>query len=77
MYCNVSADYLQWFGFYAPNQDKTVIPLQQSTLYTEDWLGLKQMDNNGQLVFMTSPGDHLQFTDEWFKENIVPLLTNN
>ncbi|KAF2355833.1 Palmitoyl protein thioesterase [Trinorchestia longiramus] len=63
-----------WFGFYKPGQDQELQTLQESTLYTEDRLGLKALDEAGKLHFITSEGDHMQFTDEWFIENIIPYL---
>ncbi|XP_042233701.1 palmitoyl-protein thioesterase 1-like isoform X2 [Homarus americanus] len=61
----------EWFGFYTPGQDVEVLPLQQTQLYIEDRLGLKEMDETGKLHFLTQDGDHLDFTDEWFLEEIV------
>jgi palmitoyl-protein thioesterase len=66
----------EWFGFYAPGQDKEVLTLQETPLYQEDWLGLQAMNDNGQLTFLATIGDHLQFTKEWFIENIIPFLNN-
>lgn len=59
------------FGFYADGQDKTVVPLQQTKIYTQDYLGLRQMDKDGKLVMLQTEGDHLQFTIEWLVENII------
>ncbi|XP_053313153.1 palmitoyl-protein thioesterase 1 [Spea bombifrons] len=64
----------EWFGFYRPGQGKEIIPLQNSTIYTEDRLGLREMDTAGKLVFLGVEGDHLHFTDKWFNENILPFL---
>jgi len=66
----------EWFAFYIPGQAKQVQYLRDSPLYTEDWLGLKEMDGAGKLAFLSTIGDHLQFTDEWFYDNIVPYLNN-
>jgi palmitoyl-protein thioesterase len=60
-----------WFAFYAAGQDKTVVPLRQSELYNQDWLGLKQMDAQGKLTFLSVKGDHLQFSDAWFVANVI------
>lgn len=49
-------------------------PLQNSLLYTDDRLGLRDMEANGQLVFVESPGNHLQFTEPWFVQHILPVL---
>nr|XP_032810041.1 palmitoyl-protein thioesterase 1 [Petromyzon marinus] len=64
----------EWFGFYKPGQAVEIYKLQDSALYTEDRLGLKEMDQAGKLVFLSSDTDHLQFTDEWFDENILSYL---
>ncbi|PNJ89759.1 PPT1 isoform 6, partial [Pongo abelii] len=44
----------EWFGFYRSGQAKETIPLQETSLYTQDRLGLKEMDNAGQLVFLAT-----------------------
>ncbi|KAM9319506.1 palmitoyl-protein thioesterase 1 [Gastrophryne carolinensis] len=64
----------EWFGFYKPGQSKETVRLQETTLYTEDRLGLKEMDKAGKLIFLGADGDHLQFSEEWFKQNILPFL---
>ena len=37
----------------------------------QDRLGLQQMDKLGKLQFLSVDGDHLQFSEDWFIENIV------
>jgi palmitoyl-protein thioesterase len=64
----------EWFGFYKDGQDKETYTLQESQLYQEDWLGLKQMDADKKLHFLSSDTDHLRFTDEWFIENLMPFI---
>ncbi|KFM65845.1 Palmitoyl-protein thioesterase 1, partial [Stegodyphus mimosarum] len=61
----------EWFGFYKPGQAIEVFKLQDSPLYMEDWLGLREMDNEGKLHFLEAIGDHLQIDLDWFKENII------
>ncbi|OWA52216.1 Palmitoyl-protein thioesterase 1 [Hypsibius exemplaris] len=61
----------EWFGFYCPGQEKTICSLQDSTLYQEDWLGLKAMNEAGKVKFLTAPGEHIQFTTEWFLDTIA------
>lgn len=61
----------EWFGFYSPGQDQEILPLQQTKLYLEDRLGLKEMDEAGKLHFLSVDDDHLSFSDEWFLEEIV------
>jgi len=64
----------EWFGFYAPGQDKTILPLEQSPLYLEDWLGLQKLDSAGRLQQLSCIGDHLQFTNEYFIDTVIPYL---
>ena len=35
-------------------------PLRGRKMYSEDWLGLKELDRNGGLKFIQIPGDHMQ-----------------
>lgn len=66
----------EWFGFYKPGQSKELYTLQESDLYKKDKLGLKAMDEAGKLVFLTSPSDHLRFTQDWFVSNLIPFFNS-
>jgi len=59
------------FEFYVPGQDNEILPLRESQLYLEDWIGLKTMDEAGKLHFYDIPGGHLQLSLEWFKTEII------
>ncbi|KAL6265138.1 hypothetical protein P5V15_005228 [Pogonomyrmex californicus] len=61
----------EWFGFYKPGQAKDVQKLQQSQLYQQDRLGLRAMEMSGKINYFSLPTDHLQFTADWFIENII------
>ncbi|BCR84662.1 palmitoyl-protein thioesterase family protein [Aspergillus chevalieri] len=41
-----------------------VTPLRERDVYKEDWLGLKELDEQGKLDFLALPGDHLQMEDK-------------
>ncbi len=65
----------EWFDFYAPGQAKVIQKLNESRLYREDWIGLRSMDAEGKLVFLSTPGNHLQFTEEFLVKQIIgPFL---
>jgi len=66
----------EWFWWYAEGQDKIVVDVTNTTLYTEDWIGLKYLMDNNKVEFLGCPGDHLQFTDEWFTTNLIPYANN-
>jgi len=62
------------FGFYEENNPSKIIPLRESSLYLNDLLGLKTMDEQSRIIFLESDTDHLQFTDQWFIDNIISYL---
>uniref|UniRef100_A0A2C9JHT0 Palmitoyl-protein thioesterase 1 n=1 Tax=Biomphalaria glabrata TaxID=6526 RepID=A0A2C9JHT0_BIOGL len=64
----------EWFGFYIEGQSKAVYNMTQSQLYQQDLLGLKELNESGRLTLLSSPTDHLQFTDAWFEQNILRFL---
>jgi len=67
----------EWFGYYKPGSDTQVIPLQETQLYKEDWIGMKTLDEANKLAFLSVDGDHLQFSEPWFLSSIVGPYLNN
>ncbi|XP_076624517.1 palmitoyl-protein thioesterase 1 [Colletes latitarsis] len=63
----------EWFGFYTPGQATKIQTLEESDLYRKDRLGLKILHKLGKLHFRSSPGNHLQFTESWFINNIIKV----
>ena len=58
-----------WFGSYAPSDsdgdssgraERTVVGMRQHALYTEDWIGLKTLDDSGRVVLVECEGEHMQ-----------------
>ncbi|XXG98308.1 hypothetical protein Hte_004631 [Hypoxylon texense] len=43
-------------------------PLRARSIYSEDWIGLKTLDRKGGLKFKTTPGEHMQLSDEVLEE---------
>jgi len=61
------------FGFYAAGQDKEVVPMNETKIYTEDYIGLKTLDEAGKIAFLVSEGDHLQFSIQWLIDNVIDV----
>lgn len=65
----------QHFEFFDPSPDDVpgiaIKNLRKSRIYTEDWLGLKELDASGRLIFMEVQGDHLEFNANWFIQEVV------
>ncbi|KAI0100638.1 palmitoyl-protein thioesterase 1 [Nemania sp. FL0031] len=58
-----------------------ITPLRARKMYQEDWIGLRALDRKGGLKFKTTPGDHMQLTDQVldtaFKEFFGPYKTSS
>ena len=69
-----------WFEFYAPNSVNTVIPLNESDLYKEDWIGLQYLDSVGKLHRYTTQCLHPDYPNEvckkYFNSFTLPYLSN-
>ncbi|XP_010524433.1 PREDICTED: palmitoyl-protein thioesterase 1-like isoform X2 [Tarenaya hassleriana] len=63
-----------WFGYYPDGSFQTVLPPQKTKLYTEDWIGLRMLDEAGKVKFINVPGNHLQISHSDMKKYIVPYL---
>lgn len=46
----------------------------QTKLYTEDWIGLKTLDEAGRVHFISVPGKHLGISEADMKKHVVPYL---
>ena len=64
----------EWFGFYEIGQTDKMLAYNQTQLYIEDWIGLRTLDETGRLDFHSSPGDHLQFSDDFFQMIVEAYL---
>ncbi|GBF88133.1 hypothetical protein Rsub_00845 [Raphidocelis subcapitata] len=57
-----------WFSFF---NGTDLVPLCEQDIYTEDWIGLRRIGEKGGLYFESVPGEHMQFTLQWFREEVV------
>ncbi|EMS63343.1 Palmitoyl-protein thioesterase 1 [Triticum urartu] len=64
-----------WFGYYPDGAFNPVLPPQETKLYTEDWIGLRTLDEAGRVKFVSVPGGHLRISRSNMKKYIVPYLT--
>ncbi|GAB4861970.1 hypothetical protein Ancab_037224 [Ancistrocladus abbreviatus] len=63
-----------WFGYFPDGSFDTILPANETMLYTEDWIGLKTLDEAGKVEFIKVPGGHLEITESLMKKYIVPYL---
>jgi len=71
-----------WFGSYAPPKEdatdmqmrwgeEVVLPMREQPLYTEDWIGLRKLDQLGRVISLSCEGEHMQIS----KECWLPIVT--
>ncbi|KAK7394555.1 hypothetical protein VNO78_15086 [Psophocarpus tetragonolobus] len=65
-----------WFGYYPDGALHPVLPVQQTELYIDDWIGLRALDEAGKVKFVNVSGDHLDISRSDAKTYIVPYLTD-
>ncbi|XVE76863.1 hypothetical protein DITRI_Ditri13aG0014400 [Diplodiscus trichospermus] len=63
-----------WFGYYPYGAFDPVLPVQETKLYKEDWIGLKTLDEAGKVKFVNVSGNHLQISGSDMKKYMVPYL---
>ncbi|KAI8973197.1 palmitoyl protein thioesterase [Mycotypha africana] len=72
----IKPSFTAWFWREQENHD--LLPLKNQKQYTEDWLGLKSLNDRGRLEFLVCPGQHMQIRDEYLvKQVIEPYLKDN
>ncbi|XP_049377644.1 uncharacterized protein LOC125842398 [Solanum stenotomum] len=66
-----------WFGYYPDGAFEPILPAQKTQLYTEDWIGLKTLDDAGKVKYVKVAGNHLQISSSDMKKHVVPYLAGN
>jgi len=64
-------------ALFSMQSGSTVVPLREQALYTEDWLGLRTLNESGRLHVGQAPGGHLEFSLAWLAANVIkPFLSD-
>ncbi|THU69051.1 hypothetical protein C4D60_Mb08t10290 [Musa balbisiana] len=66
-----------WFGYYPDDNFNPILPPNQTTLYTEDWIGLKTLDDAGRVKYISVKGNHIKISQSDMRKHIVPYLEEN
>lgn len=61
-------------GYYAWGQETTTQQLEETDAFKEDWLGLQTLQKAGKLQKLSYQGDHLQWSQDFWETQILPLL---
>ena len=54
----------EWWGAFAPGTFHKTLAMNETELYQKDLFGLKTVDQAGKILFNTTAGNHLKFTEE-------------
>lgn len=52
-----------WFAEFNKTSEVTTL-LEERAIYKDDWIGLKKLGSEGRLEYLTSPGKHMELSDE-------------
>lgn len=63
-----------WFALHDPTTSSKIKYLKDLSLYREDRLGLKKLDEQGKLYFRMLPGEHLKLSNEFIKNELADIL---
>ncbi|XP_019226155.1 PREDICTED: palmitoyl-protein thioesterase 1-like isoform X2 [Nicotiana attenuata] len=66
-----------WFGYYPDGAFDPILPPNKTELYTEDWIGLKTLDDSGKVQYVKVAGNHLQISSSDMRKHVVPYLAEN
>uniref|UniRef100_A0A0N5AXD8 Palmitoyl-protein thioesterase 1 n=1 Tax=Syphacia muris TaxID=451379 RepID=A0A0N5AXD8_9BILA len=61
----------EWFGFYKEGDTSKIINMEESQLYKEDRIGLKQLNEKKRLHLLTYEGNHMAIKKSTFVNDIV------
>jgi len=53
-----------WFGSYSEDGDDSLVHMREHPMYTEDWIGLRELDERGAIELKTCKGEHMQLTHD-------------
>eukprot|EP00252_Welwitschia_mirabilis_P023065 TRINITY_DN6428_c0_g1_i1.p1 TRINITY_DN6428_c0_g1~~TRINITY_DN6428_c0_g1_i1.p1 ORF type:complete len:304 (+),score=44.83 TRINITY_DN6428_c0_g1_i1:181-1092(+) len=63
-----------WFGYYPDGNFSVVLPANETALYKEDWIGLRTLDENGRVEYVSVHGSHLEINEDCMTQHIVPYI---
>lgn len=65
------------FGFYSDAQKSTIVPMEETTLYKQDRIGLRTLHESNRVHRISIPGGHLQYKMTWFLTEIADKFLDN
>merc|ERR1712048_401951 len=63
------------FGYFKDGSRKELVAMKDAPWYTEDWFGLKTLDEAKKIDQFSTPGDHLRFKKDFLLTMVKQYLT--
>eukprot|EP01015_Nassula_variabilis_P019591 TRINITY_DN331_c0_g1_i8.p1 TRINITY_DN331_c0_g1~~TRINITY_DN331_c0_g1_i8.p1 ORF type:complete len:169 (+),score=31.39 TRINITY_DN331_c0_g1_i8:431-937(+) len=64
----------EWFGYVDKRYGGDEIVMQETELYKQDYIGLRELNERGALKFMELPGEHVEWTNQDLKNLAKELV---
>lgn len=64
------------FGFYAWGGSKDIVQFKDTDTYKNDWIGLRTLDEAGKIDMLQFEGAHVQFSNQFWNDHILPYFNN-
>lgn len=64
-----------WFGYFDSKME--LLKMEDTDLYKDDYIGLKELNVGKKIEFVSIKGNHLQFTKKDIENTFIPFLTGN
>lgn len=58
------------FGYFKDGSTETLVDMRDAPWYTDDWFGLKSLDQDKKIDFFSTPGNHLRFKTDFLVEMV-------
>merc|ERR1712050_152049 len=58
------------FGYVRDGSRTQLVAMRDAPWYTEDWFGLKSLDEGNKIDVHSTPGNHLRFTKEFLEQMV-------
>merc|ERR1711920_220516 len=59
------------FGYFKDGSRTQLVAMKDAAWYTEDWFGLKSLDEAKKIDFYSTPGNHLRFGKEFLDKMVA------
>lgn len=66
----ISSSYFEYWD----DEGKEIVPLKESKFYKEDFIGLRQLDEEGKVQFGVCKGKHMDYSDEEYEKYFLSFF---